>query len=169
MMLCLQPILRGGLVIAVALVFGCVDSQEPEKKEKAVSSPETGLVHVASAHSAAETVQRFEKILQEKKVEIFAKVDHAAGAKKADMPLRPTTVILFGNPQVGTPLMQSKQTAGIDLPLKALIWEDEAGKVWLTYNRADYVAKRHGVSDREDTVKAMNGALEALARAATAK
>jgi uncharacterized protein (DUF302 family) len=133
-----------------------------------VSSPETGLVHVASSHSAAETVQRFEKILQEKKVEIFAKVDHAAGAKTAGMTLRPTTVILFGNPQVGTPLMQSKQTAGIDLPLKALIWEDGAGKVWLTYNRADYVAKRHGIGDTEDTVKGMNGALEALARAATA-
>lgn len=141
---------------------------ESDNQEKPVSTPETGLVHVASAHNAAETLQRFEKILQEKKVEIFARVDHAQGAQKVGMKLRPTTVILFGNPQVGTPLMQSRQTAGIDLPLKVLIWEDEAGKVWLTYNRADYVAERHGIGDREDTVKAMNGALEALARAATA-
>ena len=91
-----------------------------------MSTPETDLVHVASAHSAAETLQRFEKVLQDRKVDIFAKIDHAAGARKAGTTLRPTTVVLFGNPQVGTPLMQSKQTAGIDLP-PALIWEDDAG------------------------------------------
>jgi uncharacterized protein (DUF302 family) len=133
-----------------------------------VSTSETGLVNVASAHSASETLQRFEKILHAKGVEVFAKVDHAQGAKSVGMTLRPTTVILFGNAQVGTPLMQSRQTAGIDLPLKALIWEDENGKVWLAYNRADYVARRHGIADKDETVNAMNAALEALARAATA-
>jgi uncharacterized protein (DUF302 family) len=75
--------------------------------------------------------------------------------------------LLFGNPQVGTPLMQSNQTAGIDLPLKALVWEDGAGKVWLTYNDPAYLARRHRVGDQEATVRAMTAALQALARAAT--
>ena len=78
-----------------------------------------------------------------------------------------TVLLIFGNAKVGTPLMQSKQTPVIDLPLEALMWEDDAGKVWLTYNRADDVARRHGIRDRDDTVKSMNTALEALARAAT--
>jgi uncharacterized protein (DUF302 family) len=84
------------------------------------------------------------------------------------MSLRPTEVLIFGNPQAGTPLMQSNQTIGIDLPLKALAWEDEAGKTWLTYNRPRSLAERHGIADREATLKAMDGLLENLARAATA-
>ena len=82
--------------------------------------------------------------------------------------MRPTVVLLFGDPRAGTPLMQNSQTIGIDLPLKILVWEDEAGRCWLTWNQPDYLAARHGVADRAGAVAAMCTALEALARAATA-
>jgi uncharacterized protein (DUF302 family) len=127
-----------------------------------------GLITLPSSHSAAETLARLEAILKEKGTHVFARVDHAAGAREAGLSLRPTTVLLFGNPQAGTPLMQSRQTIGIDLPLKALVWEDEAGQVWLSYNDPRYLAERHGVRVRPETIQAMSGALEALARAATA-
>ena len=125
-----------------------------------------GLVTLPSAYGAEETLRRLEALLAERGVHVFARVDHAAGAAKVGLPLRPTQVLLFGNPAAGTPLMQSSQTIGIDLPLKALAWEDEAGRTWLSYNRPDYLAQRHGVHDRGPAVQAMTAGLEALARAA---
>jgi uncharacterized protein (DUF302 family) len=130
-------------------------------------APESGLVTLASAHGAAETVRRLEGALRQKGVHLFARIDHAEGARQAGLALRPTVVLLFGNPQVGTPLMQSNQTAGIDLPLKALVWEDGGGKVWLTYNDPASLARRHRVGDQEATVRALTAGLQALARAAT--
>jgi uncharacterized protein (DUF302 family) len=130
-------------------------------------APEPGLVTVGSAHSAADTVRRLEAALGQKGAHLFARIDHAEGARQAGLALRPTVVLLFGNPQVGTPLMQANQTAGLDLPLKALVWEDGAGKVWLTYNDPAYLARRHGIGDQEATVRAMTAGLQALARAAT--
>src|SRR5262249_20682577 len=100
--------------------------------------------------------QRLEAALKQKGIQVFARVDHAAGAKEVGIELRPTLLLIFGNPKAGTPLMQSNQTVGIDLPLKALIWEDADGKVWLTYNRPDYVAERHGIADRTEAVKALS-------------
>ena len=84
------------------------------------------------------------------------------------LPLRPTRLVIFGNPQAGTPLMQSRQTLGLDLPLRVLVWEDEAGKVWLTYHRPEYLAQRHQVLDHHEAVNALGAGLAALARAATA-
>ena len=127
----------------------------------------TGLVRLRSTRGAAETVQRLEALLKEKGVHLFARIDHAEGAAKVGLPLRFTQVLLFGNPQVGTALMQSNQTAGIDLPLRALVWEDEAGKVWLGYNDPQDLARRHQILDRDETVRAMSAGLQALARAAT--
>ena len=127
-----------------------------------------GLVSVPSKHNAAVTLDRLETALRQKGIHVFARIDHAAGAKEAGLSLRPTTVLLFGNPQVGTPLMHSNQTIGIDLPLKILVWEDEAGQVWLTYNDPRYLAGRHKITDREETVQAMTAGLHALAMAATA-
>jgi len=127
-----------------------------------------GLITVASTHDAAETGQRLEKTLAQKGVNLFAKIDHSAAARQVGMTLRPTLLFIFGNPQAGTPLMQSKQTIGIDLPLKVLVWEDEAGKTWLTYNQPAFLANRHQIHDREETVRALQGGLEALVRAATA-
>jgi uncharacterized protein (DUF302 family) len=126
-----------------------------------------GLVTLRSAHSAAETVERLKALLAKKGIHLFAQIDHAAGAKKVGLRLRPTQVLIFGNPQAGTPLMQSQQTTGLDLPLRVLIWEDEAGKVWLTYHPLEFLAQLHRVSDRDEAVKALDAGLVALAHAAT--
>jgi uncharacterized protein (DUF302 family) len=131
-------------------------------------STESGLVTMPSAHGAAATLDRLEKLLRDKGIHVFARIDHAAGARQVGLPLRATEVLLFGNPLAGTPLMQSRQTVGIDLPLKALAWEDEAGRAWLTYNEPDYLARRHGIADRQEAVRALTAGLQALARAATA-
>jgi uncharacterized protein (DUF302 family) len=125
------------------------------------------LVTLLSAHSATETVERLKSLLSQKAIQVFADIDHAAGAQKVGLSLRPTRLLILGNPQAGTPLMQSRQTIGIDLPLRALVWEDEAGKVWLTYHRPEFLAQRHQVLDHDETVKGLAAGLAALARAAT--
>jgi uncharacterized protein (DUF302 family) len=125
-----------------------------------------GLSTIPSTHGFAETVQKIESLLSAKNIHLFAKIDHAAGAREVGLSLRPTVVLLFGNPQAGTPLMQSRQTIGIDLPLKILVWEDESGKAWLSYNHPAYLAQRHGILDRDTAVGALTMNVEALARAA---
>ncbi len=104
-----------------------------------------GLVTLASAHSVKTTVDRLENTLKKKGLTVFARIDHAAGARKVDKPLPPTELLIFGNPKVGTPLVQCARTMAIDLPQKALVWEDKAGKVWLAYNDPLYLAARHGM------------------------
>ncbi len=131
------------------------------------SKPVDGLATVRSAHDVVETLGRLEAALASRGIHVFARIDHAAGAREVGLALRPTVVLLFGNPRAGTPLMQSNQTVGVDLPLKAIIWEDEAGRCWLTYNRPEYLAARHGVADRAEAVAALAAGLEALAHAAT--
>ena len=105
-----------------------------------------GLITVQSNYGPEETMNRFEAEVRAKGMTVFANIDHAAGAAKAGLPLRPTDLIIFGNAKGGTPLMQSAQTIGIDLPLKALVWQDVSGKTWLSYNDPGWLAKRHGVS-----------------------
>jgi uncharacterized protein (DUF302 family) len=131
------------------------------------SAANAGLATLPSAHSAAETVERLKALLAQKGIQLFAHIDHAAEAKKVGLRLRPTQVLIFGNPQAGTPLMQSQQTIGLDLPLRALVWEDEAGKAWLTYHPLDFLAQSHHLADREEAVRALDVGLAALARAAT--
>ena len=104
-----------------------------------------GLVAVKSPHSAAETMNRLEATVNQRGLTVFARIDHAAGAMKAGKTLRPTELLIFGNPQGGTPLMECAQSAGIDLPLKALVWQDDAAQVWLGYNDPAWLAQRHGV------------------------
>jgi uncharacterized protein (DUF302 family) len=126
-----------------------------------------GMVTLASPHSATQTMNRLEALVKERGLNVFARIDHAAGATKVGKTLRPTELLIFGNPQGGTPLMECAQTAGIDLPLKALVWQDEAGKVLLGYNDPDFLAKRHGAATCpavENLKKALNG----LAQAAVA-
>lgn len=106
-----------------------------------------GLIEVKSAHNVKDTISRFEAAAKERGLMIFARIDHAAGAQKIGKTLRPTELLIFGNPQGGTPLMECAQTAGIDLPLKAQSWEDAAGQVWLGYNDPQYLAHRHGAKD----------------------
>ena len=116
-----------------------------------------------------ETVERLKALLSQKGIEVFAHIDHAAGARKVGLSLRPTEVLIFGNPQAGTPLMQGRQTIGLDLPLRALVWEDGEGKVWLTYHRVQDLARRHHIAGRDEAVKALDDGLTGLARAATAR
>ena len=108
--------------------------------------------------------------MKAKGLTVFARIDHAAGAAEVALPLGPTAVLIFGNAKGGTPLMQAAQTTGIDLPLKALVWQDGAGKTWLSYNDPSWIAKRHGLGHEADaTVGGLTAALSALAKAATAR
>ena len=127
-----------------------------------------GLVTVRSSYSLKETLKRLETEVKAKGLTVFARIDHAAGAAEVGLSLRPTELLIFGNAKGGTPLMQSVQTIGIDLPLKILIWQDEAGGTWLSYNDPTWLAKRHGANHNvEATVTALTSALYALAKAAT--
>jgi uncharacterized protein (DUF302 family) len=121
-----------------------------------------GLIEVKSAHGVKETITRFEAAARERGLIIFARIDHAAGAQKVGKTLRPTELLIFGNPQGGTPLMECAQTAGIDLPLKALAWEDASGQVWLGYNDPQYLAARHGAKECAAVANLRKG-LEGLA------
>lgn len=124
-----------------------------------------GLVTIASAYSVEETARRLEAGLRTHDVKLFATIDHAAGAAEAGLPLRPTLLMIFGNPRVGTPLMQTDQRAGVDLPLKALIWRDAEDKVWLTYSEPAWIAERHQFGGAaEKAVAALGKSLAALAR-----
>ena len=128
-----------------------------------------GLIAVSSSFGPEETLKRLEAEIRAKGITVFARVDHAAGAAAAGLPLRPTDLLIFGAAKGGTPLMQAAQTIGIDLPLKALVWQDEAGQTFLSYNDPAYLAHRHGLADQvKFAVDAMTGALEAIAAKATA-
>ena len=127
-----------------------------------------GLVSVQSRVSARETLNRLLAALATRKLTVFTRVDHAAGAASVDLQLRPTDVVIFGNPKGGTALMQDQQSTGIDLPLKALVWEDAEGKAWLTYNDPAWIAQRHGLSVASAAaVKAMSALLSAIAQETT--
>ncbi len=126
-----------------------------------------GLATITSAHGFEQTVEKLESLLSAKNIHLFAKIDHGAGAQRAGLMLRPTVVLLFGNPQAGTPLMQSRQSIGIDLPLKILVWEEESGKTQVSFNQPAYLAQRHQILDRDSAVTALTANLEALVRAAT--
>lgn len=127
-----------------------------------------GLVAIKSPHGAQDTMNRLEAKVKERGLTVFARIDHAAGAMKAGKSLRPTELLIFGNPQGGTPLMECAQTAGIDLPLKALVWQDEAAQVWLGYNDPAFLARRHGVPACP-VIENLSKALSGLAEAATAR
>jgi uncharacterized protein (DUF302 family) len=128
---------------------------------------DTGLVSVKSSHSVKKTADRLESTLGKKGMTVFIRINHAEGASKVGKKLRPTELIIFGNPKVGAPLMQCSQTVAIDLPQKALIWKDEAGQVWLTYNDPKYLATRHGISECAEVLKKIENALRNFANAAT--
>ena len=128
---------------------------------------DNGLITVQSRFGVTETIDRLVETVQRAGMFVFARIDHAAGARDVGASLRPTELLIFGNPRGGTPLMQDRQRAGIDLPLKALGWEDEQGKVWLSYNDPHAIAKRHGLGDASrDAVKAMAAGLDKVITAA---
>ena len=129
-----------------------------------------GLITKKSPHSVDDTVKNLKKAIQgAKPVSIMAEVDHRKNAKKVDMELRPTYLVLFGNPNLGTQLFTSNQAAGIDLPMKALVWEDADGQVWIGYNDPAWIAERHDIDDRDQVIEKMQGALDKLTDKAIAK
>src|SRR6267142_187710 len=126
-----------------------------------------GLTTIQSKFGPQETMNRLESEMKARGMTVFARVNHAALAEQAGLALRPTEVILFGNPRGGTPLMQANQTVGIDLPLKALVWRDAAGKTWLSYNEPAWLAMRHEIPETEPAVSAMSRVLHDIAAKAT--
>ena len=125
-----------------------------------------GLVTMPSSHAPRETLDRLEGVLKEKGLTVFLRLDHAAGAARIGKTLRPTELLVFGNPQGGTPLMECGQSAGIDLPLKALAWQDAEGRNFLSYNDPTWIATRHGVSSCPVAAN-LRKALEGFTQAAT--
>ncbi|HJW37758.1 MAG TPA: DUF302 domain-containing protein [Candidatus Udaeobacter sp.] len=125
-----------------------------------------GLTSIQSSFGPKETMDRLEAEIRAQRMTVFARIDHAGGATEVGLKLRPTALITFGNARGGTPLMQSAQTVGIDLPLKALVWQDATGKTWISYNEPDWIARRHGVADAEPVVSKMTDLLSAISRKA---
>jgi uncharacterized protein (DUF302 family) len=127
-----------------------------------------GLVTLQSHHSVAETLERLASVLKAKGVREFARIDHAAGAAEVGMKLRPTTVVIFGNPAAGTPLMQADQRIGLDLPLKVLVWQDAGGQAWLSYSDPVWLAHRYELDDAAmPAVQRLASVLASFAAAAT--
>jgi uncharacterized protein (DUF302 family) len=125
-----------------------------------------GLTSIRSRFGPKETMDRLQAEIRAKGMTVFARIDHAAGAAEVGLTLAPTELIIFGNARGGTPLMQASQTAGIDLPLKALVWQDAAGKTWLSYNEPGWIAQRHSVANADPVVSKMTAALSAISRKA---
>jgi uncharacterized protein (DUF302 family) len=105
-----------------------------------------GVVRIPSQHGVAETVDRLERLLKERGLVVFARIDFSGDAARVELAMRPEQMLIFGNPKAGTALMQAVPAAGLDLPLKALVWEDADGRTWLAYNAPDYIVQRHGLA-----------------------
>lgn len=133
----------------------------------AATYADSGLIKLKSTHDVATTADRLESVLKQKGMTVFARINHAQGAERVGKKLRPTELVIFGNPKVGTPLMQCRQSVAIDLPQKALIWQDEQGQVWLAYNDPDFLVERHSITGCAEVVKKIKGALNNFAKAAT--
>ncbi len=145
----------------IALILSCLGASHALASE--------GMVNVKSAHSVAETANRLENLLGSKGMTVFKRIDHAAGAASVGNNLRPTELVIFGNPKVGSPLMLCSQSIAIDLPQKALIWEDADGQVWLSYNDPAFLKLRHDTRGCDEVLKKVSGALANFAKGATAK
>ena len=125
-----------------------------------------GLTSIRSRFGPKETMDRLQAEICAQGMTVFARIDHAAGAAEVELTLAPTELLIFGNARGGTPLMQSVQTVGIDLPLKALVWEDTVGTTWLSYNEPGWIAQRHSVANAKPVVGKMAAALSAMSKAA---
>lgn len=148
-------------IVAVALALPFLASAP------VLADGNNGLISKKSHYSVKETLDKLEAVLKKKGIGVALRWDHAAKAKGVGIPLRPTELLMFGNPKLGSHFFTSNQTAGIDLPLKALAWEDEKGQVWLTYNDPAYIAKRHKIKNRAEIQAKMTSALNNLTNAAT--
>lgn len=133
-----------------------------------VALAEEGLITKQSPHSVTETIDRLQAALESKGITIVVRWTHSEKAAGVGIEMRPTELLIFGNPKLGSHLMTSRQSVGIDLPMKALAWEDAKGQVWLAYNDPAYIAKRHGITDRPEIVAKMTKALDGMTNKATA-
>jgi uncharacterized protein (DUF302 family) len=158
----MKPMTRFTLTLTAAWLAGCTTLGDMR------SSSPPGLVALKSPYSPAETLTRLEAEVKQRNLAVVLRVDHAAAAQRIGQTLRPTELLVFGNPQAGTPLMQCAQTAGIDLPMKALVWTDAAGQTWLGYNDPVSLTRRHGAGDCPAADK-VAGALAAIAAGTVAK
>jgi len=143
-------------MLRIAALFGVLAMAVPAAAQSG------DLVTKKSAHDMAKTAERLETAIKSRGATIIAKVDHAAGAKANGLDLQPTLVVIFGNPKLGTPLMQSVQTAGLDLPLKVLVWQDAGGVVQVGYWMPAALGRAHGIKDRDEVLKTMTGALATI-------
>ena len=128
-----------------------------------------GLVNVESAYTVKETADRMESILKEKGMTVFNRINHSEGAGNVGIELRDTVLIIFGNPKVGSPLMKCRQSVAIDLPQKALIWEDDSDQVWISYNDPKYLVKRHNITGCEQVISKIEMALAGIVKSASSK
>lgn len=146
------------IYLAVAVLFASTNVYAVES-----------LITVESHYSAKETADRFESIIKDKGFTVFARIDHQKNAAGVNLTLRPTEVIIFGNPNIGTQLMQCNQLVAIDLPQKVLVSEDADNKVWLSYNNPQYIKQRHSITGCDEVIDKISGALNTLSIAATSK
>lgn len=159
--------MRFGRFGVVAIATLLLTQSNPPMGQAQPRPGSTGMVVKASGYSVAETRDRFTAILENRGLTLFAVIDHSENAANAELSLRPTTVVLFGNPKLGTPLMQCEQALAIDLPQKVLIWEDDQGQVQLAYNDPRYLGGRHRLgSCGSEVIETMGGALNGLTDAA---
>jgi len=133
------------------------------------TSAQNGLITIESQHSVNETADRFEQLVNDKGLKFFMRINHTQNAENADLTLRPTQVILFGNPVAGTALMNCGQTIAIDLPQKALFWQDENGKSWVSYNDPTYLQERHDLNGCAPVIEKVSNLLNGLATAAASE
>lgn len=161
---------KTGLLLFATLIIQLSFAQQIQKTQPeshADKNPAKGLISVQSDYGVKETMNRLVATVESKGITVFLRMDHAANAMKQGLQLRPTELIFFGNPKAGTLLMQDTQISGLDLPLKVLVWEDEKGKVWMNYNDVNWIAERHGLTDKTKGIKkTMEAGLSALVNAA---
>ncbi|EKV27374.1 hypothetical protein C882_1876 [Caenispirillum salinarum AK4] len=155
--------LAAALALAAGTALAAVTAATPAAADPAAE----GLVVKRSAHSVTETLDRLAQMLTDNGLTVFTRIDHAENAAKADLDLPPTQVLIFGNPKLGTPLMQESRTTAIDLPQKALAWEDADGAVWLAYNHPAWLSERHGLEARQEVPEKIGGALDTFATQAS--
>jgi len=172
----MQTVFRFGGLLILLLFVGCVEPNAEESMDSDAAVPSVvsadsagaGLVTMTSPHSIDSTTARLERALEAAgPISIMARVDHAANAETVDKSLRPTRLLIFGNPELGTPLMEASATTAIDLPQKMVVWADSTGQVHLAYNDPQYLAERHDITGRDGELQKISGALRKLTRRAT--
>jgi uncharacterized protein (DUF302 family) len=155
------------IAFALASTLAMTATNAPAQQRTQPTASVTGLVTVVSATPFDSTLARLERAVVAKGLTVAAKIDHAAAAQRASLTLRPTTLVIAGNPAAGTPLMQVDQTMGVELPLRFLVWQGEDGKARVSYDPIKSIAARHKLSGRDELLTRMTGAIEAIVKAAT--